>query len=159
MTSVLAGALTTLTLVVGLALALAGASVLRRERRLARRRRRLRQHGREVAGRVVDTQIHTRGRGDATARAFRPVVRFTTAEGVTVTTVAGPLTDREWYLRTPVRLRHDADDPEVADVVEPVAGSPAEQSGAAVVAAGVVLLVSGVGALVTAAVGLLGTLG
>ncbi|MEJ5945654.1 DUF3592 domain-containing protein [Pseudokineococcus basanitobsidens] len=149
-----APAIAVVSLALGLALVVVGAAVARRAVLAARRRRRLHADGQRVRGVVVDTQIRTRGRGDTAATGFRPVVTFTTAQGRSVTTVAGPTASAWWVERTPVDVLHDPEDPEHAEVLQPVPGTRVEGRELPTVVVGVVLVLVGLGVVVVAAAGL-----
>ena len=143
-------------LVTGLALLGLGVAGLVRAVRARRRGAVLHRRGERVRGVVVDVQIHQRGRDRDAATTYRPVVTFTTALGQQVTTVAGPTATTSWVERTPVLVLHDPQDPEHAEVLEPVPGASTGASTAGPAAVGVLLVVLGAALAATAGAGLAG---
>jgi len=150
----LAAVVAVVFLLLGVALVVLGVLGLRRAARVRRRGAVLHERGARVRGAVVDVQIHQRGRGPDAATSYRPVITFTTARGQEVTTVAGPAATAPWVERTPVAVLHDPEDPEHAEVLEPVPGSRVGTSAAGPAAAGVLLVVLGAVVATTAAAGL-----
>lgn len=143
-------------LLLGLALVALGVLGLVRAVRARRRGAALHAGGERVRGVVVDVQVNQHGRGREASTTYRPVVTFTTASGREVATVAGPSATAPWVERTPVVVLHDPQDPEHAEVLEPVPGARVGASTTGPAAVGVLLLVLGVVVAATAGAGLVG---
>lgn len=102
----------------GLILAVAGVTLLGVVLPLQLRTRTLLKHGVKVQGTVVDVEEETaHGHNNIPSTTYHPVVRFTTADGRTVTFTSGMgFSVRQPRIGSAVPVRYRQDDPEQAEI-------------------------------------------